>query len=380
VKGATPWYVWAAVGLLGVVSAVVWDGSEEARTFPSATSTRHSGTAGLARLLRAEGFPVRIEASSRLRARSGEVVVAFRVVEPAPPADLLFEEGPGESDWLGASAAALERAATQGATVVVGSLGASPLEQTASLATSELQSDVPARSVVRIPVGAVPEFDDKLATGNAPYTWWRPSSGQGVEVRMTGAGRTVLVPDALSATNRYLSEDDSARFWVELLSALGGRQNGVVFADAVAGNDQTPGLLGEMGPWAVAAQWQGLFAFLLFALWAGQRLGGILDPPVRQRTVGGTTEALARVLGSGGQYGTACRLIGAERLTAFRRALRLSPTQDAGEVVSRLPTEVAGRLRELLGSPDRLGAAEALERVRALDSAAYDARIEGGRQ
>jgi hypothetical protein len=366
----TPAWVWILVAAMAAIASVVWDATEESSALPSALSTRPTGTAGLAELLRRQGFRVSVETSTRARIEPGTVVLAFQPVAEDPLESIrsaMSEEaaaGEGVETAAGEpsrSERALKAAVESGCTVVAAAVGEDTMAQSAAAAPSTVECYVPDRKTLEITLGdpyhgPVPA----LVPDSGGYGWWTSKEFHEVEVYLMGAGRLVVVYDGLSATNRYLDEHDNAEFWTGLVATLGGRENGVVFFDPLSGNDRTPGLLGAIGAWAVAAQWQLLLAFAVFAWHAGQRFGPPIPYRPAQRTARDAIEALAATLLAGRQHGTAVRLVARERLTSARRAMRLPASSTQADVLSRMPPEAAAVLAAGLAAPDRMPQGEAV--------------------
>ncbi len=375
-KGRTPFLVWLVVAGLALVAASVWEFQAEFESRPVTSNPGPSGTEGLAQLLRQSGFPVRIERSARYKARRGEVVVAIAPTYSNPMAEFFqaVEEGQGTNDPDPEPSRLLQtlaRAANGGATVVYAEVPESLDDAYDSVSTANVESKFPQEREFKVSMSKDADDPDESWVANSqPYDWFNHDRvGWWVQVRIMGKGRAVIVADGLSATNRYLDASDNADYWVTMLATLGGRENGVLFVDALGGDESTPSLLASLGPWAVAAQWHALFVFVLGVWWLGQRFGSLLPSVVRDVTSRATTEALATVLAAGRQYGTAARIIANNRLIAIRRAQGLPPSTTPQHVLATAPTSVAEPLAQALALPDRAKAAAALSLVKQFDEA-----------
>ncbi|MGE0002348.1 MAG: DUF4350 domain-containing protein [Fimbriimonadaceae bacterium] len=386
-RNRTPLLVWLFVAALAVIAGTVWEVQTEITSQPVTSNSGPSGTAGLAEVLRQSGFPVRVDRSARLSPKMGEVVVAIapRLIDPMTAIREAFEEGQGltspdpEPSRLHR---ALAKAAEGGATVVYAEVPESLDDAYERVAVTRLDSTFPEKRAFQISFDPDQEDpDDSWVADTGPYDWYREAKvGWWVRVQVMGEGRAVLVADGLSATNRYLDSADNAEYWVTMLATLGGRENGVVFADALGGDEATPSLLGTLGPWAVAMQWQALFVFGLGVWWLGQRFGPLLPSADRDVTGRGTTHALAGVLSSGRQHGTAARIIANNRLVAIRRVQGLPPSSTPEQVLAAIPSEVARPMGKALALPDRAPAAVALPLIQELDEAIAATNVHRYRQ
>lgn len=386
-KNRTPLLVWLFVAAIAVIAGTVWEFQAEMTSQPVTSNTGPSGTAGLAEVLRQSGFSVRVDRSARLSPRLGEVVVAIapKLNDPMRAIRQAFEEGQGTTSPEPEPTRlhrALARAAKGGATVVYAEVPESLDEASDRVAHTRLASTFPEKRAFQVAFDPDQEDpDDTWVADTAPYDWYREEKiGWWVRVQVMGEGRAVLVADGLSATNRYLDSVDNAEYWVTLLATLGGRENGVVFADALGGDEATPSLLATLGPWAVAMQWQALFVFGLGVWWLGQRFGPQIPSVVRDVTGRGTMQALAGVLATGRQHGTAARIIANNRLVAIRRAQGLPPSSTSAQVLGAIPRQVAEPLGQALALPDRAPAAVALQLVREIDEAVAATNVHRYRQ
>lgn len=375
-KNRTPLIVWLLVAALALVGAAVWEMGTELESRPVTSNTGPSGTAALAELLRSQGFPVRTDRSARFKARPGEVVVAVGIARFDPMAE--FWRGFNESQGFDEPGKeptrlfkALAKAARGGATVVYCEVPQSLDEAYEGIRTTTATAYAPK------PLSYKVSYDENLGepdvtwlSDSHPYDWFTTTEfGWWVRVQNMGEGRAVVLTDGLSATNRYLDAEQNADYWTALLTVLGGKVNGVVFADAMGGDEATPGLLGSLGPWAVAAQWQMLFVFGMAAWWLGQRFGPALPSIVRDVSSRGTTMALAAVLHAGRHYGTAARILAQNRLVAIRRAQGMPPSTTPAQVLASVPKPVAEALTHALSMPDKGSGKAALAAIRAVDEA-----------
>jgi hypothetical protein len=166
-----------------------------------------------------------------------------------------------------------------------------------------------------------------------------------------GQGVAVYVEDGTPFANRYLGRHDNASASLSLVRSLAVPGSKVVFWEGQIGNVDRPGLIGALGSWAVAAQWQLAILAVSVALTLGCQFGSAGPPPTPQRSARDLVDAFAETLRRSGKCGYALRLVALDVLSDCRAALRAAASVRPESILPSLPSPLSERLAEALAEP-----------------------------
>ncbi|MEP6462866.1 MAG: DUF4350 domain-containing protein [Frankiaceae bacterium] len=203
-------------------------------------------------------------------------------------------------------------------------------------------------------------------------------AGGGVSLVIgAGAGQVNVIGTERPFTNEALGNDGNAALALSLL----GTSRRVVWllarpAETASGTNGQRGLLDLLPDRLLLALLQAAVAVLLFALWRGRRLGGVIaeELPVLVRGTE-TTEGRARLYRASSARGAAATALrtGTQRRLATRVGLPPDPTPEAlVDAVGTRTGRSAATLRELLYGPEPSDPAALVRLANDLDNLAAE--------
>lgn len=318
-RGGIPPVAYVLTALLAGSVLLLLFAREGGRASPTIASSKPSGLRALAEILGDAGYEVVLDGASRPKLEPEDLAVTVKLGFASMFASA--EDSPAER--VRRVVAEHEQAGGAHLRLMI------PVDFDAS---SRLAT--PTRSPVRNPYG--PKDAKPLYVQDLPETpsnidtsvvedwvplWVLPDQSARrtwAYVDTASGARSVTLPYGMALTNRFIDRADHARIAAAIVGALASKGGRVVFLEASFGNVREPSLLADLGPWAVAAQWQSLLLFLVVAYSLGKRFG-LPDP-------GRITERGARELVDA--YGTLM-------MRAKRRDLALSILADRAEAQAR---------------------------------------------
>ncbi|MCU0317022.1 MAG: hypothetical protein MUC92_10565 [Fimbriimonadaceae bacterium] len=234
--------------LLLVVSSILFFITKEPRaTNPSINNQRPSGLAAFAELLRADGYPVVLDRSGDPNPRTDELIIRVQLRQegifgqvnaPRPPPVSfdrslnLFQQGGGKilDIWLNPD-----------------------FEEITSMARAKEFSDKKGNKLMLTTSQSV--FERSLGTGGYPLAFNRDSGALATaDITLTTA--TYSFWDGTLFTNRFIGQQQNAQFILDSIRTIHPKGATVRFVEAAFGQSDEKGLIGTLGPWAVALQWQ----------------------------------------------------------------------------------------------------------------------------
>jgi hypothetical protein len=159
-----------------------------------------------------------------------------------------------------------------------------------------------------------------------------------------GAGVRSIVYDGTGSLNAFVSEEQNAEMFLDLVRGVASGSQRIVFYEKEF-NPAERSLFSALGPWAVAALLQ---AFLLLAVMGysySRRFGLPEERANRQRGSREMVEAYAEILRRSKYAPHALQTVLDAVYLDLRRMLRMSPQATEEEVRDRLPLELAQALR-----------------------------------
>jgi hypothetical protein len=373
---------WAAAALLvlaGISGAALTLGRGGEAAWPSARNPRPTGLAAFADLLRQDGITVVVSREARPELGPRDLAVAVHWVQ--------------DSFWSRVESQREEIDRSSGETPPE-----RPVDRThVALATHLAEGG----RLLRLCFPAQLADDDYLDTPQTEASWTeggepmlltydpgravslppdtdlaihsatlRGMAGDIVRLGTVGSGLRADVTDALGATNRYIGRGDNAKFYLGLVRKLredGGR---VVFVEATFGNVESKGVLGTLGGWAVAAQWQAVLAFLVALFVFGARFGLPTTESVASRGARDMLDAVAGILRRSRRPGFAAALVARSVLEEARQRMGMSPGASDDEIMARFDPDLSAAVWDALQDEDGRDVARSVELARAMLAAA----------
>lgn len=302
---------WSLVAALAVASVILVIGQSEQQTFPSITSTRPSGTAAFAELLRRSGYTVIQDRGQSKRFDPQATVIAFdlglRNLKEASRKLVMEHLANGGRVLILAIGNQFDQATlgSAGATIVYRNNLDS--KSRSYLVTGEFST-----SDLFYFLDAAVTFDLYLTDENTP-----------VEISKVGAGFVTTIGPGIAATNRFLDKADNAAFMLELTRRLAGPRKKLIFAESTFGNNRRTDLWEDLGDWASAARWQAVLTVLVIALTLGLRFGHAEKMRSVARGTRDLLDGFADVMTRGRKADLALKLIGEHVAIRLASALRL---------------------------------------------------------
>ncbi|MCW5935880.1 MAG: hypothetical protein KIT11_01050 [Fimbriimonadaceae bacterium] len=321
------------VGLLAASYFVLSVARQERRTNPSATNSGPSGLAGLAELLRQQGYDVVIDRRERPRLRPQDVAIAVTIPqkllgifdqEPIP-----FQEPPFNKN--------LHAFLSEGGSVIHLVLPGDFADASTKARTVEaaLLNDPEPRALSTVEV----EGTSSLEVGESePYVLW--TAGEPLASGyLEGTGVAIQVENGIAATNRFLGREDNAEYIADLVSRVGRPGGRVVFTEASFGNIDREGFLGALGSWAVAAQWQLILLLGVVVFSLGARFGRPDPETTHQRGSRDMIDAVSETMRLSKKQDLAVRVLGQNTLDEARKLLGVPPGTSEQRILQSLPWE-----------------------------------------
>lgn len=377
--------IWAvAVALLvlaGLSGAALTLGRGGEPPWPSARNPRPTGLAALVELLEADGYEVVVTRDARPSLKKADLAVAIKWQQ-----DTFWTEVERQR----------ERQAEESADEV-----AKPRpDRTRETLDEHL---VRGGRMVRLWMPSDLASDDHLDSGELEASWTvgdkpfsvtfdpgraadiqdgaampaklRGMAGELLELHPIQAGLRADVTDALGATNRYIGRADNAAFYVGLVRRLAQPGGRIVFVEASFGNVEAKGVLGTLGAWAVAAQWQAVLAFLVALIVFGSRFGLPSTDAVSSRGARDMLDAVAGILRRSRKPGFAAAIVARSVIEEARQRLALSPATTDDEILARFEPDLSAAVWHALQDEDGRDVARSVELTQTMLAAADRARF-----
>ncbi len=306
--------------------------------FPSVTSTRASGYAAFAELLKRDGYDVRLDRSVRPQFAKGDVVIAVTRGSSDPFQEPTVDEMLGERP-LDLHRDQIEAHLRDGGSVIEiinSEYFDQASEQTETVQRNAVSSQDPSRTYnLSLPIESYGY--SAFEPDAAPYNAWIVGEYSFVEYAHFGGGLLVTVGEGLPITNRYLDQDQNAEFFLSLVRNVAPAGSRIVFDESGIGNADDPTVANTLGEWAVAARWQAglLFAVLIYTL--SRRFG---TPETETRAVRGSRElfdAVADVFRRTSNTGLALDNLLVECDQRIRRVLNAPTTAKRSDILQTAP-------------------------------------------
>lgn len=308
--------------LLLVTACVFFAGRPSLTAQPGSSVTSPGGLGALAELLRRQGY---------------RTVASRRLVPRLEPTDVaVVPTLPNESDDVTKPEDALNRHAAQGGTVVmlpflpVFTLDElKPRDDVVDIGGTRYQVTSFAPALLVVGPSETGPTKSVVTGGDATFC----------EVSAVGRGLWVTFGNGAVASNRYLSKRQNAAAVADIVRRVSPPGSRVVFVESLAGQIDEPGLLGSIGDWAVAAQWQVLLLLALVAVTLGSRFGWPESARRQQRGARDLTDAMAELLRTGKKGPFAARIIADAVLRRLRNVFRMPPSATEEAVLQRCPED-----------------------------------------
>ncbi len=257
------WIAATLLGLLALAYALIALAAPSAAVRPAPDDQGQGGLSSLTAALRAAGYRVAFDRSSRPRLAKDDVVVT-----PVLPKDEDME-GFGVPKEVVRFVAEGGRAFALGVPKEIQPVGR-------TLAVRDIRGRRAKVDDTQTSEFAPPE--GQLA-GASDWTGDERILSQLVQV---GKGRIARLDDGALATNRFLARNDNARVVLSTLATVARPGDRLVFVAEGYGEAENLGPIEAIGPWAVGALWQSLAVLAAYGAARGIRFG-LPAPEVRVR-------------------------------------------------------------------------------------------------
>ncbi len=335
------------LALLVVAAAMLLMARRDSRAMPSIANTGPSGLAAFAELLRRDGYVVVQNRDEYPKFERDDVVVEVELDQQPVSAIEMMSQGETShtpeteiADHVARGGKLLELA------------GRSDFDAASRDGAAPVTVKSPAlKREARVNHDAVASDADLLWTPRAEsnYGLWsvEPGNRTFVTFRREGNGMEAGAK-LLGASNRFIGRYQNAEIYLDVVRRLAPAGSRVVFAEASFGNAERKGLIGAIGGWAVAAQWQAVLIFLVVVYTLGKRFGLPETDPMVQRGTRDLVDAVAGVMGRGRKSGFALRSLVNDASEQARATLRLPSSMPTKEVWRRLPDGLSSALADAL--------------------------------
>lgn len=310
----------ALVGILIVSIGLIALGQKESRTYPSAQSYRPSGSSAFAELLRESGYKVVIDQYSKPHLQAGEVVVAFVPTAPTGTSVITSE---ADDDQVKLTKDTIADFVSKGGKLL--SLPFDPdfvseshrlydAQQTVTFSgnagvTANVSWDETAQDGFYLEKGESTAIQIWGTVTKDPNNPQPISKTPFVSEKTVGKGKEVNLANGIVATNRFIDRQQNALVLLNAVRVLDSGKPTIVFAEASFGAANDPGVLGVIGPWAVAAWFQLIFLGIIVVYTLGKPFG-YPDPERRQeRGARDLMDAMADTLRRGRMTGIAFKAV-----------------------------------------------------------------------
>lgn len=262
-----PVSIWVMLVILGLAAVLLTLAQGNAQARPSAGSAAPSGLRIFAKLAQDAGYRVTSTRDPRPELRPDDIPIVIEL--EADASDFMGQLDDGEA--LKPTGRHLERFLSQGGTIIQTRLRENFRQTSIEVgdAHEEVSDEESVLGVVSTTSNVDYPGDWMGAVTNSTGVWWREDDQGLLWIERTGAGRIVVLDDALLMTNRFITKHDNAAFLMGMIKGFVPPGSRLVFMESVWGNAGEPSLMQQIGPWAAAA-W-GQFTVLLLVI--GYTLG-----------------------------------------------------------------------------------------------------------
>ncbi len=337
--------------------------------FPSSQRFTPGGTAALAELLRADGYQVSFDLANHPVVKKNQLAIAC----------IIAPEKPGILDILNSGDKPKPRAHVGfGEFIKEGGQGLvlhfpphldeahAKVDETTTLTRTNRDSPPMKISDSGLTGG---DFD---LESTSEYGLFAKGTETFAEVRSLGKGRYVEVLDAVGALNRYLPKAQNAEFLLSLVHALARPGSSIVFTEATFGNIKNKGVLGELGSWAVAFQWQFILLLIVVAFTVGVRFGAPVWEPSRARSTRDMVDAVADVYRRSHRNAYSLEVMRADAVERVRIAVGAPQGSLESDFLRHTPPPLQEIFAELVQINPKIPSQDALKLATKLETAVTD--------
>lgn len=244
------WIAVTLVGLLALSYALIVLGAPSADVHPAPDDRGLGGLSILTETLRGQGYRVSYDKSSRPRLSPDDVVIAPVLGTKKTPA------------------AALRHVRSGGRGLLLGiPSDLQPIVDSVSVQDAQGKK---AKVDNTSPSPALPESPDGEVAAAAAWSYEDDTLAL---LTQLGKGRLARLEDGALATNRFLGRLENARVVLSTLGTVAKPGDHLVFLAGGYGEEEAPGPIESIGPWAVGALWQSLAILGAFGIARGIRFG-----------------------------------------------------------------------------------------------------------
>ena len=251
-------WVTASVIILLVATASLYLGRNETESFPSPLNTKPSGLGSFSELLTRDGYHVTVDRSTDPRLDPDDLVVV-----PCLVGDTLSSTAPSSND---STVRALQKFVKRGGRVLVLVFDLDFVESSNKARTQDVSPWSQSKKLLQISTAGPrrPEFE--LFEDAPSYAVLDEDPHPLLQAQVVGNGLVIEVGSAIGSSNRFLSRDDNAEFYLDLVHRMGGPDRRLVFLNSVIGDSVWTGIIGSFVPWAVATQWRLIFVLVVIGV------------------------------------------------------------------------------------------------------------------
>lgn len=347
-------WVIALFTLLLLSAITLLFGREDSGSNPTVTNTKPSGLGALAELLKADGFTVVSDRNEVPKVTTSDLVIAPIVLHESFLTAV--------QDKPSRTKATLEKLVEDGGTVLLATFPEDFSQVAGTVQNVSVEHWLSTGQVLTVSVGGPVKPDLGLMPEITPYTF---ADREGVDVKRiksNGLGAVYEFDSGVALTNRYLADVDNAEFIVGLARRTVRPEGRVVFIQALTGDFDRSGLLGELGTWAVVTQWQVLFVLLIVGLTSGARFGPLLPARAGQRSARHLIDSFSELLRRSGKQQFAAAVVMDFLIKKSRAKLRIPPSMSNDQFLAN--AGILELYRQIQDETSRLSATQVVSMLR----------------
>jgi hypothetical protein len=355
-------FAMSILALLVFSSITLLADKAEKDAWPSIASSKPSGMMAFAELLSRDGYEIELSQSVFIDRDPEALIIAPYIAKELEFGDFDFEEmEESTSENSSVFAVNLNEFMKAGGTVIA--IGVPQKFNDASLYPVTHRVEIDEESL---------EVDTNSEAGMIPG-WAFPdefpdSISSMALVREVGDGRLIRLSHGIGVTNRFLDQNDTAEFYLNLIRSAAPEGATIVFAEAAFGNSSGESVFDLFGGWTKAARWQALLLLAMIGITLGMRFGLPVWEKPRQFGAREMVDALGSMLQRAKKPQYALNLILNEAFRRIRRVQKIPRSTTIEQMLRGVPPELAKQvtLAQSLSSFDTASTSECLMRAKKL--------------
>lgn len=337
-----------AIGLLAVSASFTFATRDDVDAFPSIEGRTPSGYLGLAEVLRANGYRVEMDRSTKPQFRADDVPLVVELTEPGEKGSLFYTGDRWDKDGTQKSVhdAVMKHLEAGGAMVHIDlkkDFQDASSEATTASVTNTLTGNTMQITESKLEPGTFFEYNKKvtplLTTGD------RLNNVAYLGLRTEKKGTVYFVENGLPFTNRFITQQENAKVALAVFRSAVPKTKRIVAVEAAFGNVHDKNLAEWAGRWAQVARDQFFFLVAVVAATLAMRFGTPVSERIKELGVRSMVDAMGANLSRLRRPSYSLHILLADVYERTRVALRAPVGTSRSELLKQMPVELAQQVQ-----------------------------------